>query len=378
MGWQSNAMRTPIGTPQGIAIDSHGNIFYGDAASFLVRVTCYDTTSAGVCFGKVAGNSYFVVGTGVTGNSADDVEAQASPIGVPTGLDVDSEDNLYIADYSYRFIRVVCLNVSGTGYCAGKTAGNMYRFAGSGSNGDSADNVLATSAATGLISDVALDAFDNVYLLDAGSFRVRLVCRSTQSACAGKTIGNMYRFAGTGATSNGADNGVATSTGFGIGSALEVDPWNNVALGDSYFRVRYVCNNTSGGFCSGRTAGRVYHAAGTGVTGDGADDSVATATANGVSYGLAIDAAGNVYIADMTYRRIRVLCVDTTSGYCTGLTSGNIYRMIGTGVLGDSSSSMAGNLVTLDTPARDSIALTSSRDIIFVGSSGSMRMFLGY
>lgn len=379
MGWQNDALRTPIGNPQGTAIDSVGNVYYGDSTAFMVRVTCYNVTSPGICSGKTAGFSYFIAGTGVTGNAADNVQAVANPIGTPMGLDVDSDDNLYITDNTNRMIRVLCSNVAGSGFCAGKVSGNLYRFAGSGVNGDAADNTLAFSANLGMLADVALDSYDNLFIADPTVFRVRLVCQSTLGACAGKTIGNIYRFSGTGVTGNGADGALTSNSAIGAVTAVELDPWNNVAIGDStYFRVRYACQNTAGGFCVGKTAGNSYYAAGTGVTGDGVSNLAATSSAIGVPYGLAIDSGGNLYLADSTARRIRAICVDTDVGFCTGLTTGYSYRMFSTGVAGDSSSGIAGALVRLDTPNRDSLALTSTGDFIYVGSSGSVRMFMAY
>lgn len=377
-GWQANAMTTPIGTPQALATDSRGNVYYGDSTYFLVRVTCYDVSpGAGFCDGKATGRSYFLAGNGISADGLDGSLAVASSIGTPVGLDVDANGNVFIADQTFRRVRVVCVNIAAPGPCSGKVSGNIYRYIGTGgAAADAANNVVAATA-IGTPGDVSLDQNGNVWLADNQYFRLRLICRVASGICAGRTIGNMYNYAGTGATGDAAGGTAAATTAMGAPLALARDAAGNVVISDgTYFRLRVVCISASG-LCAGRTVGNAYRLAGTGVTGDGVSDAAASTTAMGAGNGLAIDSSGNVWIADSGYRRIRVLCRDVTAaGYCYGRTVDNIYRGYGNGLAaGDPSSGVAGSLVRLDTPSRDALALAPSGDLLYVGSSGAVRLF---
>jgi sugar lactone lactonase YvrE len=380
LGWQTDAMTTPIGTPLGTAIDAAGNVFVGDATNIVVRVICNDIEADGPCLGKTKGASYFVAGTGVTGDGLDNSFAIATSIGAPSAIDLDSLGNLYIADSTNRRIRVVCFNLT-SGFCAGKSIANMYRLAFTGVSADGADNATAATATMGTPAGMELDQFNNIYIADSTFPRIRILCQNTSGGfCSGRTAGNVYRRAGTGASANGANNALATATATGVPTDLAVDPWGNVFFGDTTFpRVRAICNNTSGGFCAGRTAGNVYWFAGTGTTGDGAANVLATAGAISTLGGIVADSLGNIFLGDQTARRIRAICVDTSSGYCSGLTVNNMYPMYGNGAaLTDSASGIAGSLVRLDTPSRDGLDFNAAGDLIYGGSSGALRLFIGY
>jgi hypothetical protein len=380
LGWQSDAMTTPIGTPTGTAIDAAGNIFFGDATNFTVRVICNNVTAVGACNGKTKGFTYFVAGTGLSGDGADASFAIATAIGAPSAVDVDTLGNLYIADSTNRRIRVVCFNLA-SGYCADKSVGNMYRLAFNGTSTDGLDNVAAASATMGTPAGMELDQFDNIYIADTSFPRIRVMCQNTLGGfCASKVAGNTYRRSGTGLSANGANNASALTTATGIPADLAIDPWGNVFFSDTAFpRIRTICNNTAGGFCSVKTAGNVYWFAGTGTSGDGANSTTALTGAISTTGGIVSDSLGNIYFGDQTSRRIRAVCVDVSSGYCSGRTANNSYRMYGSGAaLTDSASGIAGSLVRLDTPSRDGLDINSAGDLIYGGSSGALRLFLGY
>lgn len=377
-GWQTSALETPVGTPQGVTVDSAGNVYFGDATYRLIRAICYNTVATGFCNGKTAGHTYYVAGTGVAGDGLDALLAVATPIGVPGALTIDNQDNLYFTDNTYRRIRTVCININAGGFCQGKTSGYIYRFGGSGVAADAADNVVASTATFGVPTGIDLDAQGNAFFADSTYFRIRLICGTSTGVCAGKTIGNMYRFAGTGVTGDGINAGTTATTAMGSPADITIDPFGNIFVGDAtYFRVRLICANTLGA-CAGRLANKVYRALGTGVTGDGLSGASGS-SAIGIAFGLDTDALGNLFIADSTYRRIRLLCYDVSTGACSGLTPDNSYRFFGNGIVSaDTASSTPGATTRLDTPLRDSVALTADGDIIFSGGSGSIRMFIGY
>ena len=195
----------------------------------------------------------------------------------------------------------------------------------------------------------------------------------------------MYRVAGsTAVAGDGADGAVASSTNImgATVNSIAVDASRNIWFGDStYFRIRAICLNTTAGYCVGKTAGSSYRVAGLAATasGDGATGGTANNTGTGAINGIAVDAYYNVYWADSTYGRIRVVCNNTSGGYCATQTSGNMYRVAGNGVVtGDAVSNIDSNGAGLNmgTTAILSIHPTTG-DLIFSGSN-SLRMIRGW
>ena len=385
LGWNLNAFLTPVGLPQGLAEDPFGNIFFADATNFVARVICYDVSHAGFCLNKTLGHSYVIAGNAVTGNAVDNVLALANSIGTITGVEVDSDGNLYLADNTNRTIRLVCGTI--TGACSGKASGYMYRYIGNTTAIDTPDNTPGVSAGLGQPADISLDTQGNIWIADAQYFRVRLYCRNLSGLCVGKAIGNLYRILGTGITGNALDAATGASSALGTLTSIDVDPWNNLILGDSSnFFVRVYCSNSSGGFCASKVsaAGKIYRALGTGITGDAISDTSAGTSAISAMNAVQSDDKGNIYVAESTNRRIRVLCVDNLVGFCSALTVNNSYRMFGSGVAGDASSGVSGASAKIDTPSRDSLLFTANgRHLIYGGGGtpaglGSIRVFLGY
>ena len=382
MGWGFvQSWQTPIGTPQGVAVDLAGNIYSADSTNFRVRVMCVNT-SVGACVGKTAGKSYFIAGTGVSGDAADALSPTVNTIGAVNGLAVDSNYNLYMADSTNRRIRVICYTVA-SGTCNARTAGLMYRLMGTGAAVDQADNSLASTAGSGTISGIAVDDLFNLHLADNQYFRVRTICYGTSAGfCSGKTAGNMYRVAGnTAVAADGANNIVAISNNImGTVNAIAVDASRNIWLADAqFFRIRAICINTTAGYCVGKTAGNSYQVVGTGVTGDGATGGTANVTTTGATNGLVVDAYYNVYWTDNTYGRVRVVCNNTTGGYCASQASGNSYRVAGNGVLtGDAVSNIDSNGAGLNMGTTAILAIhPTTGDLIFSGSN-SLRMIRGW
>jgi hypothetical protein len=385
LGWNLNAFLTPVGLPQGLAEDLYGNIYFADATNFVARVICYDVSHDGFCLNKTAGYTYVIAGNGFSGNAIDNVLAQANSIGLVTGVEIDSDGNLYLADNTNRTVRLVCGTTIGS--CAGRSSGFMYRYIGNTTAVDIADNIAASTSGLGQVADISLDAQQNIWIADSQFFRVRLYCRNLNGLCVGKTVGNIYRIMGTGITGNALDAVNGSTGALGLLTAIDVDPWNNIILGDSgNFFVRVYCNNALGGYCATKAvpAGKVFRAIGTGVTGDSISDTSSSTTIISAMNAVQSDDKGNIYVAESTNRRIRVLCVDTTSTYCLGLTANNTYRMIGSGAAGDASSGATGSSARIDTPSRDSLHFTANgRHLLYEGGGtptglGNIRVFLGY
>jgi sugar lactone lactonase YvrE len=190
----------------------------------------------------------------------------------PLGVAVDSAGNLYIADRANNRIRKVSNGVIAT-------------VAGNGTLGFSGDNGPATSAQLNFPTGVAVDSAGSLYIADSINNRIRKVSN-----------GLITTVAGNGTSGFSGDNGPATSAQLSQPPGVAVDFVGNLYIAD-YFnnRIRKISN------------GVITTVAGNGMQGFGGDNGPAiSAQLNGPN-GVAVNAAGNVYIADEFNNRIRLL-----------------------------------------------------------------------
>jgi sugar lactone lactonase YvrE len=134
---------------------------------------------------------------------------------MPYQLAVDSNNNLYIADFGNSRIRKVT-----------STTGVITTVAGNGIPAYNGDSIPATGAGLGLPFGVAVDAQFNIYITTAGDFRVRKV-----------TNANIFTLAGNGLQGSSGDNGSATSATFNFPNAVAVDSKNRVYIVDATSNV---------------------------------------------------------------------------------------------------------------------------------------------
>jgi uncharacterized protein (TIGR03437 family) len=333
LGDNGPATSALLSSPVGVALDSAGNLYIADAADNRIR-----KVSNGVIT-TVAGN-------GTPGFGSDNGPATSAELHEPAGVAVDSAGNLYIADTQNNRIREVShgiiATVAGGGLCSafmrfGQTgsgdngpatsaqlcgpegvatdsAGNFYIADGwnlirevsggiitavAGGGTSLGDNGPATSALLGSPSGIALDSSGNLYIADGSNNRVRKVSGGVITTIAGN---------GTGF---GGDNGPATSAQLDLPSGVAVDSTGDLYIGDARNgRVRKVSN------------GVITTVAGNGTPGSSGDNGPATAAQlSGFTYGLAVDSAGNLYIADAYNCRIRkvsngVISTAAGNGFC--------------------------------------------------------------
>ena len=253
------ATSAQLNTPSGVAVDPAGNLYIADYGDNRIR-----KVSNGVIT-TVAGN-------GTSGNIGDNGPATGAQLNYPTGVAVDSAGDLYIAEYSGQRIRKV-------------SKGVITTVAGSGTAGFSGDNGPATSAQLYYPSGVAVDAAGNLYIADTWNSRVRKVSN-----------GVITTVAGSGTEGFSGDNGPATSAQLSGICDVAVDSAGVLYIADpGNDRIREVSN------------GVIVTVAGNGTRGFSGDGGPATGAQLYGPDGVAVNSAGNLFIADTDNDRIRVL-----------------------------------------------------------------------
>ena len=254
-----------------IALDSIGNIFVADWGNGRIR----KINTNGV-ISTFAGNGSF-------GYAGDNVAATNTSLYDAVGVAVGAAGDVFVADEGNNRIRKIGLN------------GLITTVAGTNASGFGGDGGPATHALLSGPSGLAVDAVGNLYIADASNQRIRKV----------NTNGIISTLAGNGAKgiyligTYSGDGGPATNAGFSNPAAVAVDATGNVYIADAFnYRIRKVGPN-----------GVVNTFAGNGTRAFAGDGGPATNASIGLVYGLSVDAAGNLLIADTSNNRTRA--VDT-------------------------------------------------------------------
>lgn len=279
----------------GIGIDRQNNLYIPDRENHRLR----RVTPAGVID--------TIAGTGLSGFIAGGQPANRSVLVFPSDVEAPSRDVFYIADTgNHRVERV-------------NPDGSLTIIAGTGESGFSGDGGPANQAQLSLPADVAVDQQGNIYIADLGNNRVRRVTPA----------GQISTIAGGGTASPG-DEGPATQALLNGPGGVAVDNRGNLYISEKNgHRVRKVVLAT----------GIITTVAGTGVPGFNGDNIKATeAQLNGPT-GLAVDEAGNLYIADSNNQRIRKVSPD-----------GTITTIAGVGFPGFGGDQAFATLATLNNP----------------------------
>jgi uncharacterized protein (TIGR03437 family) len=220
-----------------------------------------------------------VAGDGSLGvSSGDGGPATSAGIGGPAGVALDSAGNLYIADSIHSVIRKV------------NTAGIISTYAGGGEPTGVGDGGAATQANLFLIgtqahTGIAIDKAGNLYIADSGHSRVRKV----------DTEGIISTVAGNGSSGFSGDGGAATTAQLNIPSGVAVDSAGNL----------YICDQGNGRIRKVNTAGTISTVVGSGNGFTLGDGGPATSGQLANPIDVAVDSAGNLYIADAGNDKIR-------------------------------------------------------------------------
>jgi sugar lactone lactonase YvrE len=258
--------------PEGIAIDGAGSLFVADTYNSRVRRVTLE------------GMLQTVVGSGVweypgLGRSNDRNNARTVQLFFPQGVAVDRQGNLFIADSYNARVRKVSPD------------GMTVTVAGSGLDGDAGDGGPVIQARIYFPTAVAVDAAGNLFIADTGNHRIRKVDAS----------GAITTLAGTGVAGFAGEGGAATSAQLHEPRGLALDDKGNLYIADSYnHRVRKV--SLAGVITTVAGTGPGTREASGGFSGDGGP---ATAAQLNFPEGVAVDSAGNLFVADSGNHRVR-------------------------------------------------------------------------
>jgi sugar lactone lactonase YvrE len=305
------ATQAQLGLPSGLAFDDLGTLHISNLGNCVVRSV------------DSAGTIHTYAGNGLCGFSGDGGPANQAQLHDPQGLALDSNRNLYIADHANHLVRIVT------------PSHIIHTFAGIGSNGYSGDGGPATDARVGEPRGLTIHE-GTLYISNGGQSRIRYVDLRT---------GIINTFAGFGFGYDGDNNPLASSQFAGPGGLLFNPQGNLIVVDRLNTRLRAatdgVMKTIGGGFIGDRglaksaalvlpsnlafdkagnyyiadavgnrirkvdTKGRITTVAGTGVSGYTGDGGPATAATLSLPEGVAVDGAGNIFIADLANFAIR-------------------------------------------------------------------------
>jgi uncharacterized protein (TIGR03437 family) len=211
-----------------------------------------------------------IAGDGTQGYEGDSGPATQGELYGPYAA-VPAGGNLYISDTGNSVIR----------YVVPVANGNISTIAGNNTAGYAGDGGQATSAELNKPGGLAVDSSGNVYIADTYNHVIRKIT----------TAGKISTIAGNGTSGYQGDNGLATGAELNTPSNVALDAAGaNLYIADSgNFMIRKVTFST----------GNIVAMAGTAtVSGYYGDGGAATAATLNDPEGVALDAAGNLYIAD--------------------------------------------------------------------------------
>jgi sugar lactone lactonase YvrE len=311
LGDDGPATHASLNYPDGLAVDSSGNLFIVDTWDARVRKV------------DAAGTITTVAGNGVTGYSGDGGPATGAQINQATAIAVDAAGDLYIADTGNQRIRKVSAN------------GTITTVAGNGTAGYSGDGGPAAVASLNSPGGVAIDAGGNLYIADMSNNRIRVV---NQRGIIGTVAGNgVAGFAG--------DGGAATSAALNAPNGVTFDRSGILYIAD---RGNQRIRSVSGGII--RTFAGEFH-------GDGAPGVFAQLIAPSA---VTQDKSGNLYATDAGGNSVRKIAPD-----------GTITTLAGTGAAGSAGDGGPAIAAQLNQPG--GIAVDAS-GAVFIADTGNNRI----
>ncbi len=360
VGDDDAAIAAQVDQPEGLVVDSAGNLYIADAANARVR----KVSSAGVIT--------TVSGTGHAGFSGDDGPAGLAQLSQPYGLALDPSGNLYIADYGNQRVRRI------------GTDGMITTVAGNGQTGSDGDGGPAISAQMLSPRNLAIDTAGNIYVSEFQGHTVRRIA----------TDGTITTIAGTGVAGFSGDGGPAVAAQLAFPAGLALDPAGALYIVDTVnYSIRKVlagtittvCNQQNFGVPNTQLSGIAADSAGglyipegvnsvvwllspsgtltlaAGIPGSSTpagDGGLALQTALIKPVDVAVDTAGNLYISEL--QRVRRVAAAT----------GIIFTIAGDGTFGFSGDGASALAAVLNAP----IGLAPLDGNLYIADQGNQRV----
>ncbi|MGA3080483.1 MAG: Ig-like domain repeat protein [Terracidiphilus sp.] len=333
-----------------VLLDLNGN---------LLGTALLSGTGSGGLGALVSGNILPVAGNGNYKDAVvDGIAATLAELYLPSGVTLDGAGNLYIADTLHNRIRMVCASatsatISGTAAaCTGP--GIITTIAGNGDTGYTGDGKAASAATLSSPSGVALDGAGNLYIADTGNNAVRKITAAT---------GIIATVAGTGVPGYTADGIAATASGLNGPQSITIDSAGNLFIADTLDqRIRRV----------DAVSGIISTAAGNGTAGFNGDTLLATSVNTELNFpdAVAFDAQSNMYIADSLNNRVRE--VNGATGIIDTFAGNGLAGDIGDGMLANGAELDAPSGVAVDAAGNVYIADTQNNAIRKVTAAGNV------
>jgi sugar lactone lactonase YvrE len=274
----------------GLAFDSAGNTYFATRYPAVVyKVSATDGTITAV-LGNPPSGGLGGPGTGerIGGRPGVHVKTAVTPANQitlygPKGIAVNAADEIFIADTDNNVVYKLDAQY------------NVTVVAGTpGQSGYSADGTPATGALLSLPTSLTFDANGNLYISDAGNNVIQKVSA---------TDGTLATVAGSTMQGYGGDGALATSAQLNGPTAIAFDPTGNLLFSDANnYVIRKVDKQT----------GIISTVAGNNTAGYAGDGGPATSAQLSNPFGLAIDAAGQMFIGDTSSNVVRRVALDGT------------------------------------------------------------------
>ncbi len=265
------AIHAILNYPFSLRPNSLGDIIFSDAFNQRIRKIDHST-----------GIITTIAGTGIGGYSGDSGLATNAQLFLPSGIIIDTNDNIYIADAGNMVVRKI-----------DATTNVITTFAGNGTMGSSGDNGPAINAELNGPGGLCFDKFGNIIIADEHNNKIRKVNINT---------GVITTIAGTGTQGYSGDNDLAINAELNRPGLACVDSAGSIFFSDVYNSVIRKINTSTG---------IITTIAGNGIAGYFGDNGLATNAEFWLPIGLYIDKQQNIFIADDENGAVRKINAST-------------------------------------------------------------------
>ena len=270
------ATHASLNTPSGVIADNSGNVYIADTGNAWIRVVTPD--------GNINRFAGYDPSTASPFGGGDPTIALNATLISPTSMALDSSGNLYFVEYGAPRVERIT------------TDGHIASYAGTGTGGSSGDGGLADSANLNVLG-ICTDSKNDLYLADGVNNRVRFVTPGSSPII-----------------NTAAGNGIASYTPRGVAIHQGV-----LYFADSGANRIWAYNASTG---------QISVIAGTSQAGFSGDTGAATSALLRAPLGIAFDGSGNLYIADTGNNRVREVyasngTINTIAGNGTASTTGD-------------------------------------------------------